>query len=45
MEESMRGDAVVVMKDAVAESIVPVGWPPLKDMLATTIKNQVPIYV
>jgi predicted peroxiredoxin len=39
------GDAVVVIKDAVAASIVPVGWPPLKDLLATTIKNQVPIYV
>ena len=39
------GDAVVVMKDSVAEAIVPVGWPPLKDLLATTIKNNVPIYV
>ncbi len=39
------GDAVVVMKDAVANSIVPVGWPPLKDMMATTIKNKTPIYV
>ena len=39
------GDAVVVMKEEVAESIVPVGWPPLKELLATTIKNGVPIYV
>ena len=39
------GDAVVVMKDAVANSVIPVGWPPLKDLMATTIKNQVPIYV
>ncbi len=39
------GDAVVVMKDAVANSVVPVGWPPLKDIMATTIKNKVPIYV
>ena len=39
------GDAVVVMKDAVANSVVPVGWPPLKEMMATTIKNKVPIYV
>ena len=39
------GDAVVVMKDAVANSVTPVGWPPLKDMLATTIKNKTPIYV
>ncbi len=39
------GDSVVVMKDTVANSVVPVGWPPLKDLLATTIKNKVPIYV
>ena len=39
------GDAVVIMKDAVAESVVPVGWPPLKDLMATTISNGVPIYV
>ena len=39
------GDAVVVMKDAVAGNVVPMGWPPLKEMMATTIKNQTPIYV
>jgi predicted peroxiredoxin len=39
------GDAVVVMKDSVADAVVPVGWPPLKDLLATTLKNNVPIYV
>ncbi len=44
-EISLFGDAVVLMKDAVANSVVPVGWPPFKDILATTIKNQIPIYV
>ena len=39
------GDAVVLMKESVANSVVPVGWPPLKDLLETTIKNGVPIYV
>ena len=39
------GDAVVVMKDAVANAVVPVGWPPLKDLMATAINNKVPIYV
>jgi predicted peroxiredoxin len=39
------GDAVVLMKDVVANSVVPVGWPPLKELMATTIKNEVPIYV
>ena len=41
----LYGDATVVMRDAVANSVVPVGWPPLKEILATTIRNYVPIYV
>ena len=44
-EITLFGDSVVLMKDAVANSVVPVGWPPLKEILATTIKNKVPIYV
>ncbi len=44
-EVSLFGDAVVLMKDAVANSVVPVGWPPLKEILATTIRNKVAIYV
>ena len=39
------GDAVVLMRDVVVNSIVPVGWPPLKETIATTISNKVPIYV
>ncbi len=41
----MFGDAVVLMKDAVANSVVPIGWPPLKEILATTISKNIPIYV
>ncbi len=44
-EIHLFGDAVVLMKDVVANSVVPVGWPPLKDILVTTVKNKVPIYV
>ncbi len=44
-EISLFGDSVVLMKDAVANAVVPVGWPPFKDILATTIKNKIPIYV
>ena len=44
-EISLFGDAVVLMKDVVAKSVVPVGWPPLKEIMATTIKNKIPIYV
>ena len=43
-EISLFGDAVVLMKDVVANSVVPVGWPPLKDILAKTISNKVTIY-
>ncbi len=39
------GDAAVLMKDAVINSVVPVGWPPLKEILATTIRKNIPIYV
>jgi len=44
-EVALFGDAVVLMKDVVANNVVPMGWPPLKEILATTIKNKVPIYV
>ena len=39
------GDAVVLMRDVVVTSVVPVGWPPLKETLATTINNKIPIYI
>lgn len=45
VEIHMLRDAVVLMKDAVANGVVPVGWPPLKEVLATTVKNRTPIYV
>lgn len=35
-------DAVVLKKDVVANSVMPVGWPPLKEILVTTIKNKTP---
>ena len=42
---ALMGDAVVLMRTVVADAVTPVGWPPLKDMLATTIAHGVPIYV
>jgi predicted peroxiredoxin len=42
---SLVGDAVVMMKEAVANAVVPVGWPPYKEVLAKVIANKVPIYV
>ncbi len=42
---TLFGDAVVLMKEAVANAVIPMGWPPLKDLMATTIANNTPIYV
>ncbi len=39
------GDAVVLMNDAVVDSVQGVGLPPLKDIVAKAIANKVPIYV
>ena len=39
------GDAVVVMNDAVVDSVQGVGLPPLKDLVAKAIENKIPIYV
>ena len=39
------GDAVVVMQDAVAESVQGVGFPPLKELVDKVVENKVPIYV
>ena len=41
----LLGDAVVVMNDAVADSVQGVGLPPLKDLVAKAIENKIPIYV
>jgi predicted peroxiredoxin len=41
----LAGDATVLMKDAVADSLLPLGMPPFKDLLAKVVKANVPIYV
>jgi len=41
----LLGEAVNVMRDEVADAIVPVGWPPLRETLRTTIEHQIPIHV
>ena len=44
-EISLIGDAVVLMKKEVSESVVPVGWPPLADLFKSLVQHEVPIYV
>jgi predicted peroxiredoxin len=41
----LLGEAVTVMRTAVAESLVPVGWPPLSEALANVVKKKIPIHV
>ena len=41
----LLGEAVSLMRDPVANAIVPVGWPPLAETLKTTIALGVPIHV
>jgi predicted peroxiredoxin len=42
---ALFGDAVVVMKDAVRDAVVPVGWPPLRELMRTAVEHKVPIHV
>jgi len=39
------GEAVFIMRDPIANAIVPVGWPPLAETLKRTIELGIPIHV
>lgn len=41
----LLGEAVSLMRTPVANAIVPVGWPPLAEILRTTIALGIPIHV
>jgi predicted peroxiredoxin len=41
----LLGEAVSLMRSAVANSVVPVGWPPLSEALAKVLEHKVPIHV
>lgn len=41
----LLGEAVSLMRNPVANSIVPVGWQPLSEILQTTIRLHIPIHV
>ena len=40
----LLGEAVSLMRKSVADSVVPVGWPPLAEPLAKLAAKKVPIY-
>jgi hypothetical protein len=41
----LLGEAVSLMRTVVANSVVPVGWPPLSEALTKVIQNRIPIHV
>ncbi len=45
VEIALGGDAVVLMRDAVINSVVPVGWPPLKETFQKVVQYAIPIHV
>lgn len=41
----LAGEAVVLMRSAVADSLMPVGWPAFEEALARVIALKIPIFV
>jgi predicted peroxiredoxin len=41
----LLGEAVSVMRTSLIETIVPVGWPPLKEIFTKTVELRVPIHI
>jgi predicted peroxiredoxin len=41
----LLGEGVSLMRNPVANSIIPVGWPPLAQTLEKTISHGIPIHV
>ena len=40
----LLGEAVSLMRKSVAAAVVPVGWPPLEEILAKVVDKKIPIY-
>ena len=41
----LLGEAVSLMRDPVANAVIPVGWPPLAETLQRTLELEIPIHV
>jgi predicted peroxiredoxin len=41
----LLGEGVSLMRSVVAASVIPVGWAPLSEALATVVTHRVPIHV
>ena len=40
----LLGEAVTLMRKAVADAVVPVGWEPLSAILAKVVEKKIPVY-
>ena len=40
----LLGEAVSLMRKSVANAVVPVGWPPLAEVLSKLVTKKIPIY-
>ena len=45
VEIVLAGDGVVLIRDAVINSVVPMGWPPLKETFQKVVQYGIPIYI
>jgi predicted peroxiredoxin len=45
VEIALGGDAVVLIKNSLIDSVVPVGWPPLKETFEILRHYNIPIHV
>ena len=44
-EITLIGDAVVLMRKSVRDSMFAVGWPPLSELFDSVVEHKIPIYV
>jgi predicted peroxiredoxin len=44
LEIALAGDASVLARKVVADSVLPVGIPPLKELVQFALENKVPVY-
>ena len=45
MQIFLLGEAVSLLRTPVANAVVPVGWPPLAEILSRTVALTVPVHV
>lgn len=44
-EINLAGDAALLIQDVTVNSLTPLGFPPLKDLIRSAVEHNVPIYV